>query len=403
MGAFFSIFKNDLRIVLRDIKALLLLLIMPVIVIVILAKALTPLLEKSVFVEPFDVAVVDEEQSMWTGLLAAQLKNLGIINDIKWTDEKEARELIAQNKIAAAIVIPANLSDSINHWEPEQGKVIGNSSLYLESSLIKNIAVVGSSSVSAGLAALNAIYDYEYKAGFDAKYMEYDVNQANEAFIEEILARKDIFLESTQQKQEMNPLEFYAASLIAVFVMFSSIPCVKLIAEERKLGILSRIRAAPAHGWQTIGSKLILSVMISIVQFSVIAIFLSISAGSFKNMPFMPLAAVLLCTIVAAAAFSLLVASLTTSAAATDLIANLSILMMAIAGGSIYPLSALPDLCRSLSVIAINRWSAEGFMTAISGGGPGAVSNSCFMLLLLAAGYGAAALFLFGFRRRRAA
>lgn len=403
MGVFLSIFKNDLRIVLRDVKALLLLLIMPVIVIMIMARALTPLLEKTVFIEPFDVAVVDEEQSMWTGLLAAQLKNLGIINDIRWTDEKEARELIAKNEIAAAIVIPPNLSDSIDHWEPVQGKVIGNSSLYLESRLIKNIAVVGSTSVSAGLAALNAIYDYEYKAGFDSGFMANDINQANESFIEEILARKDVFLESTTQKPEINPLEFYAASLIAVFVMFSSIPCIKLIAEERKLGILSRIRAAPAHDWQTIGSKLILSVLISVVQFSVIAVFLSVYAGSFHNMPLIPLIGVLICTIIAAAAFSLLVASIATSAAATDLIANLSILLMAIAGGSIYPLSSLPDLCKSLSVIAINRWSAEGFMTAMSGGGAEVVSNSCFMLLLLAVGYGVAALLVFKLRRRRAA
>jgi ABC-2 type transport system permease protein len=228
-------------------------------------------------------------------------------------------------------------------------------------------------------------------------------NQANDAFISEILARKDVFVESTHEKPEIGPLEFYAASLIAVFIMFSSIPCVKLIAEERKLGILSRIQAAPAHGWQNIGSKLILSVLISMAQFSVIAVFMSFAAKSLYQIPIAPILEVLMSTVVSAAAFSLLIASIAMTPAAADLVSNLSILLMAVAGGSIYPLSALPEICRKISVGTINRWSAEGFMAVLSGGDASLVSGSCLNLLLLAGCYLILALLFFRLGRRRTA
>lgn len=403
MSAFLSILKNDLRIILRDVKALLLLLVMPVLVIGLFAKALGPLLEKTAFVEPFSIAVVDKENSVWTGILVTQLKNLDILKNIHRTSEDEARELIKKNEIAAAIVIPENITESVDRWEPEQGKVMGSSLLHLQSQLIKNVAVVGSTSVSAGLAALNAIYDYEVQAGFDPHQVYQDINQANEAFINTVLTRKEIYRETKQEKYGVSAVEHYAASLLAVFIMFSSIPCIKLLAQERKLGISSRINAAPAHGWHSISSKLILSVGISAAQFLLIGIFLKLSAKGISGFSIGPFIPVFLCTTIAAAAFSLLIASFSATAASTDLIANLSILLMAIAGGSVYPLASLPDLCKKLSVFTINRWSAQGFLAALTGENTGRLPESCRALLMLAVIYFAASLLVYRMKRRRPA
>ena len=120
MSAFLSILKNDARIIIRDVKALLLLLVTPVLVIGIFAKALGPMLERTAFIEPFSIAVVDKEDSVWTGILIAQLRNLDILDNIYRTDEDEARELIEKNEIAAAIVIPENITDSVERWEPKR-------------------------------------------------------------------------------------------------------------------------------------------------------------------------------------------------------------------------------------------------------------------------------------------
>ena len=196
MSAFLSILKNDTKIILRDVKALLLLLIMPVLVISVFAVALGPMLEKTSFIEPFSIAVVDQEDSVWTGMLIAQLRNLDMLDNIYRANEDEAKRLIENNEAAAAIVIPENITDSVERWEPEQGKVIGNSQLHLQTQIVKNVAVVGSTSVSAGLAALYAINDYEYRAGVDPEQVYQDIVKANEDFINVVLARKEIFRET---------------------------------------------------------------------------------------------------------------------------------------------------------------------------------------------------------------
>lgn len=403
MGAFLAMLKNDFKIIIRDVKALLLLLIMPVLVIGIFARALGPLLEKTEFVEPFSIAIVDKENTVWTGMLISQVKNLDMLKNIHRVDEDKARKMIKNSEIAAAIIIPENITESVYYWEPEQGMVLGNSLLQLQTQLVKDIALVGSTAVSAGLAELNAIHDFEHEAGIDSNQVQQDIDKANEEYINLVLARKEIFRETTQEKYEVSAVEYYAASLLAVFIMFSSIPCIKLLAEERKLGISERLGAAPAGGWQSISAKLILSVGISTAQFLLVGIFLKSAAKGFGRLPVGPFIRVFLCTTIAAAAFSILIASLATSAASTDLIANLSILLMAIAGGSIYPLSSLPALCRKLSVLTINRWSAQGFLYALTGENAGRISESCLALLLLAALYFVGALLVQRLRRRRPA
>jgi len=403
MGAFLSILKSDAKIILRDVKALLLLLVMPVLVIGIFATALGPMLEKNAFIEPFSIAVVDRENSVWTGILVSQLRNLDILDNIYRTDEDGARKLIEENKIAAAIVIPENITDSIERWEPAQGKVIGSSMLYLQTQIVKNIADVGSTSVSAGLAELYAINDYENWAGIDPRQVYQDITEANDEFINIVLTRKEIFRETWQRRQDLSAAEHYAASLLAVFIMFSSVPCIKMIAQERKLGIAARFGAAPAGWWQSIASKLLLSVCISTAQFLMIGVFLKLSSKSFGRIQAGPFIPVFFCTTIAAAAFSLLVASIASSAASTDLVANLSILLMAIAGGSVYPLSSLPDICKDLSVLTINRWSAGGFLSVLAGENAGKIMENCLALLLLAALYFAAALLVQKLKRRRPA
>lgn len=403
MSAFLSILKNDTKIILRDVKALLLLLIMPVLVISVFAVALGPMLEKTSFIEPFSIAVVDQEDSVWTGMLIAQLRNLDMLDNIYRANEDEAKRLIENNEAAAAIVIPENITDSVERWEPEQGKVIGNSQLHLQTQIVKNVAVVGSTSVSAGLAALYAINDYEYRAGVDPEQVYQDIVKANEDFINVVLARKEIFRETRHRGAGVSPAEYYAASLLSVFIMFSSVPCIKMLAQERKLGISARFGSAPAGGWQSIISKLVLSVVISAAQFILIGLFLRLSSKSFGRIPAGPFILVFLFTTIAAAAFSLLIAAIATSAASTDLIANLSILLMAIVGGSVYPLTSLPGLCKDLSALTINRWSTEGFLAILTGDTSGMLPVYCFSLLYLAVLYLAAALLVQRLGRRRPA
>ncbi len=400
MSGFATLFKNDLKIILKDYKALLIILIMPLVVIQLFAQALSPILENNAFVEPFKVVLVNEEESSWTGLLAAQLKNLDIIEQVRFTDEEQARELIKNHEAAAAIILPKGLVDSINYMEPLAGKVLGSNLLYFQSNLVKNIAFVGSTAVSAGLASLHAINDLQAAQGYSDEERYVEINKANEVYIGLVLNRKAFIAEEKLEKPDVNPVIYYALSLLAVFTLFSSIPCMKLLTEERRMGILSRLNAAPTKGWETVLSKLMVSFIISTTQFSIIAVFVSIVGGRTVTASLGAMIPVFMATSLAAGAFSLLIASIASSGSAADLIANLAILLMAVIGGSLYPLSKLPEACRPLSMLTINRWATEGFLHALYGDFSDAL-KSCLPLILLTGLFFAAAQVILRIKRRR--
>jgi ABC-2 type transport system permease protein len=401
MFGFITIFKNDLRIMIKDLKALLMLLILPVIVILIFSSALAPLLEHSNFIEPFKIVLVDNDKSPWTGLLASQLRNLDIIEKIIFADEDEARRLIENDEAAAAIIIPENLSESIDYWEPKAGKVLGSNTKYLESRLVKNIGLVGSDAVSTGLSSLSVIYDIDTEKGYAFEEALGEINRAFDAFVNLVLNRKAVISEEKADKPGTDPVIYYAMSLMAVFIMFSSIPCMRLLTDERRLGILSRLNASPVRSFQTTASKLLLSFLISAAQFVIILIFIRIAGESGAVSSMTAMIPVFLATSFAAGAFSIFVASISSTGSAADLIANLSILLMAIVGGSLYPLSSLPAICRKLSVVTINRWSSQGFLNAVYSGVTRQTMYSVAVLAAMAFFYLACASLVLSVRRRR--
>jgi len=402
MSGFITIFKNDLKILIKDFKALLMLLVLPVITVLIVSSALAPVISYNKFIEPFAIVLVDNDKSPWTGLLASQLRNLDIVEKIIFADEEEAIKLIEDEKAAAAIIIPENLSESIDYWEPKAGKVLGSSARYLESQLVKNVGFVGSDAISSGIAALSVIYDVETEKGYAFEEAQEEINRAFEAFVDLVLNRKAVIKEEETDKRGTDPVIYYAMSLMSVFIMFSSIPCMKLLTDERRLGVLSRLNASPVRSFHTAASKLLLSFLVSAAQFIIILVFIRIAGGRDVVSATGSMIPVFLATSFAAAAFSIFVASISSTGSAADLIANLSILLMAIIGGSLYPLSSLPAVCRRLSVITINRWSSEGFLNAIYGEDIRTILISSGMLLAMALFYLICASLVLRLRRRRA-
>ncbi|MGI6084711.1 MAG: ABC transporter permease [Acetivibrionales bacterium] len=403
MSGLANMFRKDLKIILKDYKVLFLLFILPILTILIFSVGLSPLLEHNAFIEPFRIVLVDNEGSAWTSLLATQLRNLEVVDKVIFADEEEARRLIENQELAAAIIIPENLSESIDYWAPQAGRVMGSNLLYLQSRLVKNIAYVGSETVSSGLASLNVIYNIEAANGYAAEDIYKEIGRAFEAFINIVLNRKAIISEERFYNSDTNPVIFYAFSLLSIFIMYSSIPCMKLLTDERQLGILSRLNTTPVKSRVTVASKLMVSFLISVAQFLVIMILAIIVEGGSMITKLGTMVPVFIATSLASGAFSILIAGISSSGSAADLIANLSILLMAVAGGSLYPLSSLPASCRQLSVLTINRWSTQGLLNALNEGNPAAILESTGALIILALLYLTGASLILSLKRRRMA
>ena len=72
-------------------------------------------------------------------------------------------------------------------------------------------------------------------------------------------------------------------------------------------------------------------------------------------------------TVFTVSACAIFVAVISPTSAVADLAGSLGTLLMAAIGGSIYPLTSLPDGIKSLSYLTINRWAVDGFLQIFSG------------------------------------
>ena len=385
MTSFLTLMKNDVRLFLKDWKACLLLLAAPLLFISFFTYALSPYLDKSSFIEPFPIALVDLENTTQTRMLENQLKEISLFSEIRRLSEDEAMQQLSDQTVGGVIIIPVDFTNSVAVGENRPVTVVGNSAKPLQAYVVKNIIQSAANLVSAAQSAIITIYNYDYKAGLSGAELDARYNNAIMEYFMEALARNEVFTTVDRQSgYDLSPVEYFTAALIVVFLMFAGMPGMKMLVTERSEGITRRLSAAPVGMWKVILSKLLVSVLLLILQFGLI---IAVTSKVFNNYWGAPIKNILILfggIILAVSAWSLFVAVISSSPAAADIIGNLGILLMAVVGGSIYPLSSMPAFIRNLSRLTINRWAMDGFMVLFSGND--AMGTGLYAIVLAAMG-----------------
>ncbi len=401
MTPFLTLLKNDIRLFLKDWKACLLLLVAPLLFISYFTYVLTPYLNKSSFIEPFPVALVDLENTIQTRMLENQLKEISIFSEIRRLDEDAAIDQLSDKKVGGIIIIPPDLTTSISFGENKPVTVVGSSAMPLQAYVVKNIVQSAADLVSAAQSAIITIYHYDREAGLSGSELDARYNNAIMEYMLEALARNEIFLNSgADTDYSLTPVEYFTAALIVVFMMFAGMPAMKMLTMERSVGITRRLSATPVKVWMVVLSKLIVSVMLLTLQFFIIIIFTSKVFSSYWGAPVRNILMLFGAIILAVSAWSVFVASISSSPASADVIGNLGILLMAVVGGSIYPLSSMPRFMRGLSRLTINRWAMDGFMVLFSGNDAAGTGLYSLVLAMMSCILMAASILIMKFARR---
>lgn len=391
MTVFITLLKNDIKLFLKDWKACVILLAIPVLFIGFFAWTLTPYLNKSSFVEPFSIALVDNEDTTQTRMLSRQLDDLGIFKEILRLDEAEAREKLAAGSVSSIIIIPPDFTESVSMGENKPVTVIGSRAAPLQSYIVKSLMQSAANQVSAAQSAIMTIYHYNQKAGLKGEELQKQFTDSTMKFFLEALSRREVFsqVEGTPQF-DLTPMEYFTAALLVVFMMFAGMPGMKMLVTERSMGITRRLAASPVRMWQIVLSKLVTSLLLVMLQFGVIIALTSVIFNNYWGAPVKSILLLFGGLVLAVSAWSVFVSSIATSPAAADVIGNLGILLSAVIGGSIYPLSTMPEFIREISRFTINRWAMDGFMVLFSGNDAMSVANYALAI----AGIGLALLLL---------
>ena len=308
------------------------------------------------------------ENTTQTRMLENQLREISIFSEIRRLDEEAAIQQLSDQSVGGVIIIPPDFTNSVALGENRPVTVVGSSAMPLQSYIVKNIIQSAANLVSAAQSAIITIYRYDYEAGLSGAELDARYNNAIMEYFMEALARNKVFTTVDRQSgYDLTPVEYFAAALIVVFMMFAGMPGMKMLVTERSVGITRRLSAAPVGMWKVVLSKLVVSVLLLILQFGLIIAITSKLFNSYWGAPIQHILMLFGGIILAVSAWSLFVAAVSSSPASADIIGNLGILLMAVVGGSIYPLSSMPSFIRNLSRLTINRWAMDGFMVLFSG------------------------------------
>jgi ABC-2 type transport system permease protein len=369
--------------VFKDVKLIVLILVFPLVAIVFFSSFLSEYLDKSSFIDPFDIAVVDKESSNKTDLLIKQLRDIATFKKVMIIKEYEKEKYIKSNTVSAVIIIPGDFSDSLINGVNHSVEVIGNTNKPLESYITKNIVASAANLVSASQAGINTIYYFNKKTGMDYNRLSKEVNESSVDFIFRCISRNDVFVSDSKILYNVNPVEYFTATLMVVFFMFSGLPGAKMFVEEKYTGMIDRLQIQGISPINIILSKFIVSFILSIMQFVSIIAFTTIAFKNYWGISILNAAILFVAIIFAVSAWGIFVAVVSKKSSTASIISNLGILLMAILGGSIYPLSQMPYIIRSFSDFTINKWAVEGFLKIFSGESVNIMSENIVALCLI--------------------
>jgi len=143
--------------------------------------------------------------------------------------------------------------------------------------------------------------------------------------------------------------------------------------------------------------------MLLVIQFGIIIFMTSKIFNNYWGAPVKDVLILFGGIILAVSAWSVFTASVSPTPASADIIGNLGILLMAVLGGSIYPLTSMPEGIRRISVLTINRWAMDGFMVLFSGSSVTDTSTHALALSAAALALFAASALIMRFAGRRGA
>ena len=236
----------------------------------VFSYAIYPILNENTVVQPISVAVIDKDDTIESRILIKQLEEIELIGRMYKVSEEEAISLIDENKIAAAIIVPEGFVSSVVSGENKSISILGNAKRRAGCNY-KNSITGASNIVSSGQAVLYSYYKFVNETGIARDELNREFDALSQDIIMKSLDRNNVISEiKTYPEDNLTATEYYTASLLALFLLFSAVPVSRFLLMERTSGVRSRLATTNAGGVRILASKLIVSLLVSVFQMSLI-------------------------------------------------------------------------------------------------------------------------------------
>lgn len=371
MNAWWITWK-DLKIQFRDLWAVLLLFLVPMIVITIASLALGGLFEEGA--AAVKVPFIDADDSSTSRKVVAELEKVeGLIlettykesGDVKPMTEEYARRRIENSDRSVAVVIPPEFGRKILTGEQTAFIVLQNPAERMNTTIVRGVLEAYATRLSAD-PVVRKIAVEEAMAASGGLANPEEVGRRVQDRSEKLWEDPPVLVNATNVVQVegggVDPFKQNVPGYAVMFALFTILSGGGALLREKETGTFRRLLMAPVTRTSILIGKLLPTFITVLLQMTVFFAFGHLVFGMELGQSLGGLALVGAAVAMAATSMSILMATFVKTESQLSGVSLLVVLAMSSLGGSWWPLEIVPDFMRTLAhLITINAWAMDGF------------------------------------------
>jgi ABC-2 type transport system permease protein len=392
MKKLLNIALKDLKIMFRDPSSLVWMLAMPIALTLAMAFAFGRLTGggQAAGLSDIPVIIVDLDSGQMSEPIVQtfQAEELGnLITTTLSTDVAAARQAVEEDKVAAAIIIPAGFTEKIIPPNLQQGdfsallqreqgvvEVYSSPQRPISTLIVRSIVdAVLNRMTTAGAAAQTSIMQLIVSGYVSPQDMQQIGNEvgmrAGEQASQGSLLKLSVQAAgSPSNSGGFDWMAYMAPSAAVMFLMFTVSLGGRSILAERQWGTLQRLLTSPTSPSQVLGGKVSGIFLTGLAQMMILILFSAVFFGVRWGAP-AALIGLIVATVFAATGWGALIAAYAKSPGQAMSIGSMMALLFAGLAGNFVPRQNYPEFLQKISLITPNAWALEGFEALGLGGG----------------------------------
>lgn len=386
-----NIAGKDIKILLRDKRALLTLIAMPFVLISILGLALSDTFSPNPSISVFDIAVVDHDGGEVAKLLvddtlkSKDLKRLFRVKEMK--EDAKAKELVSQGEMASVVIIPEDFSSKLLAGKNSNIQLYGDPGEAIRAGIVQSITTSFARRVSAVSIAVQTPIKVLTSQGAiqyqDIGTIVPPLTQRGREIAKDPQIK--VVTKKSEAEKNLSAIEYYSAGMAVMFILFGAMFGAFSLLEERRNLTLLRLMSTPTSRMSILSGKLIGIFLIGAMQFTALIVATRLIFHVSWGGQWLAVAVLACATVLAATGMAVFIASVAKTNRSAAAISQILIQGMAALGGSMVPLMAFPDWMKNFSKFTINYWALDGFTQIMQGKSINVIIVPCIVLAVFAA------------------
>ena len=353
---FHIIAAKDMKILIRDRNALILMFILPMMIISVAGLALGGSFEDNIKVK---VLVVDLDNKHLSKEFVQFLEDMDILDVDMESNEFAARDRVMNKEYGRLVIVPKGFTEYIMTGLDTELLIISDPSKDSHNTVLKKIIEGYTNRMSTYVVTIKTFNAYGVPT-YDQEKV-FDIVKIVDGFIAPAPVTVTTQSSTTDTKEPSSFIQYVPGFA----VMFLLLTCVEVgsvsLLKEQESGTLRRLVTAPISRSEIIGGKIASIFIRGFIQLSVLLLFgqvvFDLNLGSSIAAIIILITAVTL----AGTGLGMLVAVLVKTKDQASSVSTMLVLTMSALGGSWWPLNIQPPFMQDLAHFTITAWAMDGF------------------------------------------